>query len=257
MRLFLVPFTLATAARPRWSFNASGGDRVAVVNNFAHRWNLAWLSSLRVNEVGLQGPRDISESRPWLQWITEHYDALPKVTIFLHGHQSAWHHLSPVSVAYLREHTPDDVTMLADRNCVWSTDLPLRVGRELPGLNALYRGFWDIEFREAFSRFHMAYHYVCCSENMVTRRAIRRFGKPVYQEMVKMIDENPAEPWGWILERTWQNLWHEPTVKSDAQIIATLNEQSAAMRAAGHHRGHSYLEIQEILQAATACGDPM
>ena len=53
-----------------------------------------------------------------------------------------------MDLKFLRTHTPKNVTMLSDRNCVWRADLPRRVPDELPGLDLLYGAFWSISFEQ-------------------------------------------------------------------------------------------------------------
>jgi len=270
MKLLFSLSTLAVAAAKRLPAshgqsrsavvrNSTHRSRIAVVGNFKHQYDLGWLRGLDVAEVGLTSPRDISESRPWLQWITENYNELPDVAIFIHGHRSSWHRTA-VTVDFLQSHVPADVTMLSDPGCVWRESLveALKRGRELPGLDTLYNSIWGANFSEIFTQAHMARNYICCAENMVSKEAIRRFSRAVYQQFVLTIDENPTQPWAWIWERTWQNLWQHPLAKSDAEIIAGLKAHSSRLRLAP--RGFSALEaraIQEMRRASVGCNGPV
>mmetsp|Transcript_127659 Transcript_127659/g.303323 ORF Transcript_127659/g.303323 Transcript_127659/m.303323 type:complete len:262 (-) Transcript_127659:94-879(-) len=250
-------FWAATALRP----SEPPGNRLAVVNNFAHAKQLDWLRDFPKDEVGVDSPRSIGESRPWLQWIVDHYDTLPEVVVFLHGDETAWHHEHPMDLKFLRRHTPRNVTMLSDKNCVWRADLPRRVPDELPGLDLLYGAFWGISFQQAFERFHMAEKFICCSENMVSRGAIRRFSKPVYQQLLKTMDDHRQWRWGWIMERSWQNLWSAPTPLPDAEIIQrlkkTLAPNSFLVLRKSDDSPSATSSVQAVLKAAARCGDPM
>mmetsp|Transcript_59614 Transcript_59614/g.138855 ORF Transcript_59614/g.138855 Transcript_59614/m.138855 type:complete len:336 (-) Transcript_59614:342-1349(-) len=255
MKLLVSLSTLAVAAAGRLQAShersrimVAHRGRIAVVSN-AHLCDLGWLRGLDVEEVGLMSPRTISESRPWLQWIVENYDDLPEVAIFLHGHHSSWHRTT-VTVDFLKSHVPTDVTMLADGGCVWKETLmeELARGHELPGLNTLYDSIWGANFSEVFTQVHMACNYSCCAENVVSRKAIRRFSRSVYLQFVRMIDENPNQPWAWIWERTWQNLWQHPAAKSDAEIVARLKAHSSALRLASL-RGLSALQVGALHDA--------
>eukprot|EP00439_Symbiodinium_sp_Y106_P076447 s127_g15.t1 len=141
----------------------------------------------------------------------------------------------------------------------------------------LVTAFQQLEPRAAFERFHMAETFICCSENMVSREAIRRFSKPVYQQLLQTIDDHSQWRWGWIMERSWQNLWGAPNPLPDAEIIQRLKETQApnsflvlrksddspsatssvqaVLKAAARHQHSSYLYSAEIL-ANTYASDP-
>ena len=58
------------------------------------------------------------------------------------------------------------------------------------------------------------FRYGCCSEFIVARDAVRRWPREVYQELEARINLNPNAPWGWVMERVWQNLFlHGPEEK--------------------------------------------
>ncbi|CAE7247094.1 Tnpo3, partial [Symbiodinium natans] len=210
--------------------------------------------------VGFSSPRNIGESLPWLQWIVDHYDTLPDVVVFLHGDQTAWHHAEPFDVNFLQTYTPSNVTMLSDKNCVWKADLPSRLQEEMPGLDLIYGAFWSLTFEQAFARFHMANNFICCSESMVTRQAIQRFGKPVYQQLVETMSKHGHWPWGWIMERSWQNLWGAPDPLPDRQIIQHLKQSRSANSFMVLHRSvdtpkHAS-SVQAVVEASAHCIDP-
>mmetsp|Transcript_19719 Transcript_19719/g.35009 ORF Transcript_19719/g.35009 Transcript_19719/m.35009 type:complete len:290 (-) Transcript_19719:67-936(-) len=241
-------------------------ERIAVVSNFNHSKNLKWLydAGFKVHEVGLTSAREIGESIPWVSWIVDNYDSLPEEIMFLHGDQQSWHHAQPMDADYLCHVNPG--TMLSDHNCVWAADLPKRIPREIHGLDMLYQAFWNLSFAEAFDSFRMAKTFICCTENVVSRGAIQRLSKQVYQQLLTLMEKNDKEPWGWIFERTLQNLFVSPIAptKTSEQIIESLASQSSAkdMSRIGVSLPSSALDvkhatdtsIQAILTSAAACG---
>lgn len=230
------------------------GSRVVVVNNFNHAKDLSWIQGMEVESVGFTGPRIWSESRPWLLWIWENYDELPDIVVFLHGDKTSWH--AHVDLKYIKNTVPTNITMLADRNCNWKNNLPSTLVGELPGLNALYRALFKKGFADAFEDFHMAHNYVCCSENIVTRKTLMRFSKDVYRSMIALIDRKPDLPWGWIFERTWQNMWSQPLGIANRSIIdsldSALNHDAASLLQASKMEAEA---LARVLKAASSCAD--
>lgn len=227
-------------------------DIVAVVNNH-NKKDLSWLrdAGIKVDEVGRCtqpaerahprcGSRQIGESRSWLSWIVEHYDRLPGYVAFLHGEQASWH--TPeggLSVEKLEYDTPPAVEMLAGDACVWKPDLPAHIARgdeggpargtlELPALNALNEALYAKDFATAWADFDMALKSKCCTESLVSKAAIRKLDKQIYVALVAMIDKHPSVPWGWVYERSWQNLFDRPLARPVDQVLARLGEFSGA-----------------------------
>jgi len=218
-------------------------DFVVVVTNFQHRKNVTWLRGLvsRVDEVGVDSPRSISESGPTFSWVFDNYDELPERVAFLHGDRKSWH-LAQFSEAIFRDHPGNDpitfstgptdngpggestsshsvfdknslsIHMLADRSCVWARELISRYAKkELPGLNYVHRAFLGETFAETFEKYDMALHFVCCAEHLSNKRILHKFPKAIYGELVKVIHEFPEQRWAWVFEYSYQILFSNST----------------------------------------------
>lgn len=226
-------------------------NRVAVVANANHATDLSWLRlSFTVEEVGFDSSREIGESKPWLHWIVDNYDTLPQLVIFLHGQPSSWHHAQMMDVDYLCDIRTENITMLSDKNCVWAESLAKTISTEIWALNVLYQAFWGMSFEEAFSQFHMANTYICCAENVASKTAIQRYSKEVYMQLVKLIDDHPTLPWGWIYERIWQNLFSSPSQRTYKQINESL---AAGFAQSSFTATDISASIQRILKMAASC----
>lgn len=240
----------------------SGGGRVAVVNNFHNSTDLTWLQGMKFDIVGLTSPRCIGESRPWLQWILKNYVNLPDTIVFLHGDSSSWH-AQNMNLGYITSTVPTNIIMLADQNCFWKKDLPARIRMELPGLNALHHALFNKDFATAFEDFNMGLNYRCCAENIVTREAVMRFSPEVYHAMIALIDRTKDWPWGWIFERTWQNMWSQPLAPgvANSSIIASLGStpchDATTLFQASNDADPENKALARVLKAASSCGAPM
>lgn len=221
-------------------------DRVAVVANFHRGASLAWLQRegrLRVDEVGvcdhalwhdpnlLCGRRHLGEALAWLEWIVQHYDGLPSYVAFLHGPEVSWHTSVAGVAARVLAATPADIEMLADANCFWTEDTGAvsQGSEEGPGLDALYGALWGTTFLHAWQQWKMGSRaYRCCAESVVSRDAIRSKPKEIYEELVTLIQRTPDQPWGWVYERTWQNLFQKPLAFPAEEVVKRLRAQNFA-----------------------------
>jgi len=216
-----------------------------VVANLHHSQDLGWLQRggpMRVEEVntcdhvewfdpnGLCGRRNIGESLAWLEWIVQNYDRLPAYVAFLHGAEVSWH--TPVAGLADRvlHSAPADVEMLADSSCQWTEAAghAMVSGVEGPGVDAIYLSLWGTPFLEAWHRWRMPMAYRCCAEAVVSRAAIRSKPKAVYEELLTLIQRQPEQPWAWIFERTWQNLFAKPLAFPADQVVKRLRAQKWA-----------------------------
>lgn len=77
---------------------------------------------------------------------------------------------------------------------------------EKESLDYLYMMLFGKKFAQAWYDWSME-SYRCCAEMVVSREAIQRNPKAVYQVLLDLIENNPIKPWGKIMERTWENLF--------------------------------------------------
>lgn len=194
-------------------------DRKAVVCNYKNKANTNWLTkTIQTQDVGIESsiPRYISESGPWLQWIVDHYNNLPDFVIFLHGDQHSWH--SDIDINYISKAQPKKVEMLS--KYVWRTP-DFYYGHEKFGLDLLYFVIFGFKFLDGWKKWNMAQNYRCCSEMIVSKKAIYKYDIRVYRSLVHLI-ESSHNPWGWIFERTWQNLFSNDIKKTTEEILTGI-----------------------------------
>lgn len=218
----------------------------AVVCNFQHR-DLSWLAQARIPtvEVGtcseagaendsLCGLRLLGESRPWMKWIIQNYENLgAKYLAFLHGELHSWH--SQDVLSRVRMAKPANVEMLSDHTCTWKQE----TGEDLikdkvfppgqtPGLNIIAQALYGKSFLEVWSSFGMAFNYRCCSEMVVNEDAVKKVDKRIFEALLSMFEKNPGHPWGYIMERYWQNLFSRTIVRPVEEIVALFANFSHA-----------------------------
>jgi len=246
---------------PPATSSADPADRVAVVANLHHSWDLGWLQrrKIRVEEVNvcdhvdwfdpqhLCGQRSIGESLAWLEWIVLNYDTLPAYVAFLHGPEVSWHTSDAGIAERVQSSTPEEAEMLADSSCLWTEAAghDVYTGHEGPGVDAIYLSLWGTPFLDAWHRWDMPLSYKCCAEAVVSRAAIRSKPRAIYEELLALIQRQPEQPWAWIFERAWQNLWEKPLAFPPDQVVQRLRAQKWA-----HTKTHGYAPAQAQRGAA-------
>lgn len=205
---------------------------VAVVATAGREDNLSWITQrMPLQTITTPSPREIGESRPWLQWIVDNYDHLPDYVFFSHGHQVSWHCSHNIDKIVELAKPGLHVHMLAIcSNEPVSNDAQLLQTfiagspiQEAPLDDYLARALFNMSYQTIVGRWHME-KYACCSENIVSSEAIRTHTKDVYLEIIKTIDQFDGGSWGWAFERTWFNLWspHEDVTLTSSDVISNL-----------------------------------
>ncbi len=154
-------------------------NMVGASNTTLDAWaRLPGINATRAHNYG----RQLGECPGYLRYLYEHYDALPDVSVFLHG--------------YPYDHNPDiirDLTTFIDRVAEYST---------LPAMDYVHLNTYAIRDRclpimggilsHMFSNSShpgcLAPTY-CCAQFMVTREAIRRIHRDVYRKTLEVAIE--------------------------------------------------------------------
>ena len=59
----------------------------------------------------------------------------------------------------------------------------------------------------------------CCSEMVVSRRAILLHPRETYQELLRWIEASTTLPWGWMFERSWEHIFAKKMFFVDVEIL--------------------------------------
>ena len=73
-------------------------------------------------------------------------------------------------------------------------------------LDWVYGFLFDMDFSEAWYKWNMP-EYKCCAEMVVSRKAVHRVGLHKFVRILREVEETMDEPWAWVMERTWENLF--------------------------------------------------
>jgi len=182
--------------------------RMAVVYNGKGR-DTSWITIPKIVNAVDHGRR-VSESYFWLSWIIDNYFDLPNYAVFLHGHKNSWHAMS----AYDLYKSPVNIYVYGPK--IWRGRGKLVndaiINGEIPYLDKVYKFLFNVEsFKAAVKIFNME-TFKCCSEMVVTKETMLSVPLSVYRKLLSFIQSEPRAPWGWVLERTWQNLFTQTLV---------------------------------------------
>jgi len=217
----------------------------AVVNDFHRKANTSWLhQSMQADLVGINGgSRLISESIPWLEWIRANYHNLPEYVAFLHGDQTSWH--STLNACNLAQDRPKNVHMLS--HCFFP-EAKYCDSKEKWGVDLLYKSFFNMSCKDAAQKWEMtgkAHKYPCCSEMVVAKKAIRQVDLSVYTAVLDIMKRTPSQPWGYIWERTWQNLFSK-SLRPTHEVLLSLKVLSRSPPAA-----LTQLQLEDLADTAS------
>jgi hypothetical protein len=172
------------------------GTCALVVSSIMHRcptFNLP----CTVHCVKGWGPRTVSESWGWVNWIVEHYDDKYDKVFFMHDHTSSWHRSegaitcpSPRGFAQTPMHPP------------WNSN----GYDELPGLTWFASTLFNTTAAKMITDHRLTEHK-CCSESCTSMAIIRGTRRLTWIKIRRLIRSSPKMPWGWVLERMWPILF--------------------------------------------------
>tara|TARA_B100001094_G_scaffold333294_1_gene410400 strand:- start:4531 stop:5295 length:765 start_codon:yes stop_codon:yes gene_type:complete len=194
-------------------------SRKAVVHHFKHKPPFNWIPIEYEFVQHYPDIRIIAESREWLHWIVTNYNELPDYVIFLHGHPKSWHVKNTKRFKEsIASATPKEVLMLGTpMEDVRGSEVPrwAHFNPHYPGWNGYIERsgldwvngeLFNMTFLEAWKKWDWSDHK-CCSEMVVSKSALLQIPLQTYKNIETHINQTPGEPWGWIMERTWQNMF--------------------------------------------------
>eukprot|EP00310_Coccolithus_braarudii_P017651 CAMPEP_0183352656 /NCGR_PEP_ID=MMETSP0164_2-20130417/29574_1 /TAXON_ID=221442 /ORGANISM="Coccolithus pelagicus ssp braarudi, Strain PLY182g" /LENGTH=199 /DNA_ID=CAMNT_0025525135 /DNA_START=153 /DNA_END=752 /DNA_ORIENTATION=- len=156
--------------------------------------------------------RSVGEIFLWLKYIVTNYDALPPFVVLLSDSGPHWHSPPSWAETAMRARPVCRVPLgmeLADGNnparaCKLKKQECKISQREKPAIDALRR-----LFGMAAERSGEAADRVCCSEVVLSRRAIRVYSNSTYTRLMLEARSNPDWAWGFAMERMQDSLFGE------------------------------------------------
>jgi len=149
-------------------------------------------------------PNKGKENAVFIKFIIDHYDKLPSMTAFVHGHKSSWHMNDVVPVlTNLRwnEHPYMDLNYKH-----WQSSHP----QDLYGY-ALIKSEWNNLFLEFFGDMPPIFFHYCCGQFAVSKERILLRPKKFYQRAYDWIINEPVySERAKLFEYTWSYIFGEP-----------------------------------------------
>ena len=172
------------------------------------------------------------EASSYLKFIVENYDHLPRFVAFLHGHERAHHQLLPFPLLEAIQRAKKNDYHYISLNATISSK---RIQDGHPGHAALQK-YWDSHFRDIFNGIDFPEHlwFMCCAQFIVSRAAIRRHPRAVYQRLYNLVmDPSNGDEFdlACAIEFVWHMLFGESPDMcsdkgSDCSIEHCMNDES-------------------------------
>lgn len=161
------------------------------------------------------------EASSYLKYIIENYDNLPSKIAFIHGHEESYHQKYPKHLLEaIRDARTDDFEYISLNNVVnlkkdanTRPGLPRHTDREFgdhPKVFEEMRKTWSDVFAPIFGpKIPEYFRFDGGAQFIVSRRAIHRHGKDVYQRLYNFVMDPSGDDWarGVIMEFTWHMLF--------------------------------------------------
>jgi len=156
-----------------------------------------------------------NEALVYLSYLYEHYDILPEISIFLHGHERAWHHhaLLEGSMLYTLNHL--DLTEVFHRQYLnlhvdWPNACPDWINTAWPFEDPIGKPegpFMEEAFMANFpgDPLPQFLNQPCCSQFAVTRKAIRSVPREQYKQKIDWLLN--VEMDNSLVGRIWEHMW--------------------------------------------------
>lgn len=151
------------------------------------------------------GPNKGAEQTTLLRFIIDHYDNLPRHTIFLHGARESWHTSDMVPMIrrirweLLRDDAFVNLNYLADRGHWANNILFQRIGDcptcSAPDQFAWIQKMWPELYEPWLGPFNITrlpyFDTYCCLQVIIGRAALRRHPKALYEHMFAFLQREP------------------------------------------------------------------
>lgn len=175
-----------------------------------------------------------NEAMRYLSFIIDHYDNLPNIIAFRHGHLETWHqHANATSeVNYLnlttvrqRGYQSFRCTLhdgLSNHDCPAEGETHVEDNDKSywdsvePELTKTYGDLWDAWFGGTRPEYLMA---ACCAQFVVTRESVMRRSKEKYMEYRQWLIETELEDYfsGRVFERSWHVVFGKGAVSCEKE----------------------------------------
>jgi len=196
------------------------GDKLIVVSSFHE--DLSWVCELRKYKIPhIVYSRDKAENKYnvvpnhgyeaaiYLKFIIDHYDRLPNMTAFVHGHRHTWHNTRDILdiLLNLRWHKNEYMDFnIGPNNPFWQVANPRS--------NTDYRVIgeqWDAFYKEFFGEMPNSFSFYCCAQFAVARERIRLRPIKFYQQLLDFTLSGRISDYfsSRLLEYTWSYIFGE------------------------------------------------
>jgi hypothetical protein len=171
-----------------------------------HSEDLAWTELLPfpytvISRAGMapeDWPNKGREASAYLEWLIANYDNLPDYVVCLHAHRSAWHARSNIDEVLRAVKFDSDYRNLNDTRIITQPEHSWACGfvtKERAALEAILGASIDV----ANLRCN------CCAQFYVSRHAILRHAKSVYEQLREWVRDTELSSYeaGLVLEFLW------------------------------------------------------
>jgi hypothetical protein len=174
-------------------------------------------------------PNLAHEALPYLRFIIDHYDNLPRRTVFLHGHRASWHNKDMAVVLRALNWDLEYANLNVNSGLHLAPDAPVEGGG--PMRYAYIKAVWPTAFQPWFGPIPPYFNVHCCGQFLVSRDAIRALPLAFWQAYYNLALRSPfAVPanlailyehmWGFVMTRgTWNATILED---ADAELCTVL-----------------------------------
>lgn len=159
-----------------------------------------------------------NEASGFLQYIIEHYTALPEHVIFLHDHESSWHHTGNI-YDRIMEHIQTEVSYVNLNNISWNAD-PVEW---ISSLLDWYDTYFYSEMGSVHKYGDFMIGHKSCAQFIVHKSVILQRSLSFYQRIYDWLFSTELEDFysGRYLEYTWHLMWNQvPTYNYLVQKFA-------------------------------------
>jgi hypothetical protein len=119
-----------------------------------------------------------NEVSSYLTYLVKYYDRYPQYTLFLHGHNEAWHQI------YNMKFILDNLRITNDYQNINSVSLDKSWReRHIPGLKLV----WKELFRDELGTMPGEFHDRCCAQFIVHRDRITARSKELFEETLDYV----------------------------------------------------------------------
>ena len=158
------------------------------------------------------------EASSYLNYIINNYDSLSEYTVFLHGHENANHQKLPFGILNgIDQANISNYDFISLNNMIHVRPLNHKSppkdefgnhSENHTQVTNLIKYYWPNVFQPVLGDIPYFIRYDCCAQFIVSRKAIRRHSKAVYETFFNCI-MNETDSWaiGVVFEILWQMIF--------------------------------------------------